>query len=176
MAIETKGTIVSNRKIRSVYFRVEIHCPAIVQQVKPGQFVMLRVAASPSPLLKRPFSVYRSYSVRDPDLRRRGNLVIIYKKVGRGTERMTELKRGEKVEMIGPLGNGFRLPSLPSSSRTQTPATLQSQSLASLPPHPPPEPPRPPAASLQPVRSLPQNSAIPVSRFDRCPWATTPPR
>lgn len=116
MAIETKGTIVSNRKIRSVYFRLEIHCPAIVQQIKPGQFVMLRVAASPSPLLKRPFSVYRSYSVRDPDRQRRGNLVIIYKKVGRGTGRMTELKRGEKVELIGPLGNGFRLPPLPSSS------------------------------------------------------------
>jgi dihydroorotate dehydrogenase electron transfer subunit len=115
MAIETKGTIVSNRNIQSVYFRLEIHCPAIAQPIKPGQFVMLRVTPGPSPLLKRPFSVYRRYSTRHPEAGRRGNLVIIYKKVGKGTERMTELKRGEEVELIGPLGNGFRLPPLPSS-------------------------------------------------------------
>jgi dihydroorotate dehydrogenase electron transfer subunit len=115
MAIETKGMIVSNRNIRSVYFRLELHCPPIAQAIKPGQFVMLRVTSSPSPLLKRPFSIYRRYSVRHPEVGRRGNLVIIYKKVGKGTERMTELKRGEKIELIGPLGNGFRLPPLPSS-------------------------------------------------------------
>ena len=116
MTIETKGRTVSNRKIRSVYFKLEIHCPAIAEQIKPGQFIMLRVTRHPSPLLKRPFSVYRSYSVRHPEPKHRGNLVILYKKVGKGTERMTELKKGESVELIGPLGNGFRLPPLPSSA------------------------------------------------------------
>jgi dihydroorotate dehydrogenase electron transfer subunit len=115
MAVETKGTIVSNRNIQADYFRLEIHCPPIAQPVKPGQFVMLRAAPGPSPLLKRPFSVYQRYSPRHPDPGRRGNLVIIYRRVGKGTERMTQLKRGEEVELIGPLGNGFRLPPLPSS-------------------------------------------------------------
>ena len=116
MTIETKGTTVSNRRIRSLYFKLEIHCPTIAEQIKPGQFIMLRVTRNTSPLLKRPFSVYRSYAVRHPETRRRGNVVILYKNVGKGTERMTELKSGENVELIGPLGNGFRLPPLPSSA------------------------------------------------------------
>jgi len=40
---------------------------------------------------------------------------MIYKQVGKGTQRMTEFKKGETVDLIGPLGNGFRLPPLPSS-------------------------------------------------------------
>ena len=46
---------------------------------------------------------------------RKDHLVIVYKKVGKGTEKMTEFKKGETIELIGPLGNGFRLPPLPSS-------------------------------------------------------------
>ena len=36
--------------------------------------------------------------------------------MGKGTQKMTELRRGQRVNMIGPLGNGFSLPPLPSST------------------------------------------------------------
>jgi len=42
-------------------------------------------------------------------------LFILYKKVGKGTQKMIEFKKGQKVSLIGPLGNGFSLPPLPSS-------------------------------------------------------------
>jgi len=116
MAIETEAIVVSNRKIQSVYFRLEIRCPPIVQRIEPGQFVMLRVAQTSSFLLRRPFSVYRTLSARHPGGSRKGRLVLIYKKVGKGTEKMTALKEGETVDVIGPLGNGFLLPPLPSSA------------------------------------------------------------
>jgi dihydroorotate dehydrogenase electron transfer subunit len=43
-------------------------------------------------------------------------LFILYKKVGKGTQKMTTLSKGQKVDLIGPLGNGFALPPLPSSA------------------------------------------------------------
>lgn len=93
-----------------------VYCPPIANQIKPGQFVMLKVSDNTSPLLRRPFSVYKSYPINHRDRKKRGHLFVVYKRVGRGTRRMITLKRGEKVSLIGPLGNGFTLPPLPSSA------------------------------------------------------------
>ena len=116
MPLQTDGIVVKNGGIRSIYFLLGIYCPAIANQIKPGQFVMLKVSDDNSPLLRRPFSVYKSYPVSHPEKRKRGYLFILYKKVGKGTRKMTTWKKGQKVNLIGPLGNGFTLPPLPSST------------------------------------------------------------
>jgi len=115
MPFQIEGTVVRNARVKSVYFILWIACPPIANQIKPGQFVMLRVSKDRTPLLRRPFSIYKSYPLNHPEKKKRGSLVIVYKRVGKGTQKMTALKRGEKVELIGPLGNGFTLPPLPSS-------------------------------------------------------------
>jgi dihydroorotate dehydrogenase electron transfer subunit len=114
MPLQTDGMVVRNRRIRSLYFMLGIYCPPIANQIKPGQFVMVKVSDNRSPLLRRPFSVYKSYPASHPEKRKRGYLFILYKKVGEGTRRMTTLSKGQKVDLIGPLGNGFTLPPLPS--------------------------------------------------------------
>jgi dihydroorotate dehydrogenase electron transfer subunit len=116
MPLQTDGTVVENRRIRSFYFTLGIYCPPIANRIKPGQFVMLKVSDDHSPLLRRPFSVYRSYPVSHPEKRKRGYLLILYKEVGKGTRKMTTLKKGQRVGLIGPLGNGFTLPPRPSSA------------------------------------------------------------
>jgi dihydroorotate dehydrogenase electron transfer subunit len=118
MPLQTEGTVVKNERIKSLYFTLEIYCPPIAHQIKPGQFVMLKVSDNNSPLLRRPFSVYKSYSDDHPEKRKRGYLFILYKKVGRGTQKMTTLRKGQKLDLIGPLGNGFTLPPLLSSAKT----------------------------------------------------------
>jgi dihydroorotate dehydrogenase electron transfer subunit len=77
---------------------------------------MLKVSDDTSPLLRRPFSVYKSYPASHPEKSKRGHLFILYKKVGKGTQRMTTFSKGQKVDLIGPLGNGFALPPLPFSA------------------------------------------------------------
>src|SRR3989304_10403058 len=77
---------------------------------------MLKTSENSSPLLRRPFSVYKSYHSDFPDKERRGRLSILYKKVGKGTAKMTEFKKGQAVDLIGPLGKGFTLPLLSSSA------------------------------------------------------------
>ena len=103
-------------RIKSLYFLLTIYCPSIANEIRAGQFIMLKVSDSDFPSLRRPFSVYKSYPMDHPEKKRRGRLLILYKKVGKGTQKMTEFKKGQKVDMIGPLGNGFSLPPLPSST------------------------------------------------------------
>jgi dihydroorotate dehydrogenase electron transfer subunit len=117
MPIQTKGIVAKNRKIKSLYFVIEIYCPSIVREMKPGKFIMIKISShSNYPFLRRPFSIYKSYPQRHPEKKKRGHLLILYKVVGKGTQMMTEFKKGQKVDMIGPLGNGFTLPPLPSSA------------------------------------------------------------
>jgi dihydroorotate dehydrogenase electron transfer subunit len=117
MPLQTEGIITKNERIKSLYSVLGIYCPPIANQIKPGQFVMLKVSENSSPILRRPFSVYKSYPDGHPEKRRKGCLFILYKKVGKGTQRMTTFKRGQKVNLIGPLGNGFSMPPRPSSAK-----------------------------------------------------------
>ena len=79
---------------------------------------MLKVSHNHSPFLRRPFSIYKSYPMDYPQKNNRGCLLILYKKVGKGTQKMAEFNKGRKVNIIGPLGNGFSFPPLPSSTNT----------------------------------------------------------
>ncbi|MBP5738979.1 MAG: dihydroorotate dehydrogenase electron transfer subunit [Abditibacteriota bacterium] len=67
-------------------------------EVKPGQFVNVRVSDNLDPVLRRPFSVH------DSDGR---TISILYMIVGRGTELMAEMTPGSTVSVAAPLGNGF---------------------------------------------------------------------
>lgn len=116
MALQTGGIVLKNERIKPLYFLLTIYCPSIANEIKAGQFIMLKVSDNASPLLRRPFSVYKSYPASHPEKKKRGRLLILYKRVGKGTQKMTGFKRGQKVDLIGPLGNGFSLPPLPSSA------------------------------------------------------------
>lgn len=70
----------------------------IARNVLPGQFVNLRVHDGLDPLLRRPFSVYRS----ENDV-----VEIIFNVVGRGTAILAGKKRGDVVNILGPLGVPF---------------------------------------------------------------------
>jgi dihydroorotate dehydrogenase electron transfer subunit len=74
---------------------------------------MFRVQRSLPPLLRRPFGIFRTgFLPADCDgLPPKEFVELVYKVVGRGTTIMAELHEGDKVEMLGPLGNGFDAPS-----------------------------------------------------------------
>lgn len=73
---------------------------------EPGQFVMLSpgaIGAAPrtDPLLPRPMAVYRATG---------DGIEILYKRSGRGTSLLSEARPGERVRVVGPLGQPFRPP------------------------------------------------------------------
>jgi len=71
--------------------------------IKPGQFVHIKINHSDI-FFRRAFSVY--------DINPRDNsFSILFKVYGRGTARLAEIGKGEKLNIMGPLGNSFTLPS-----------------------------------------------------------------
>ncbi|MEW5910346.1 MAG: dihydroorotate dehydrogenase electron transfer subunit [Thermodesulfobacteriota bacterium] len=108
MIFETT-TIHYNAEVRPAYYRMGVKCGEAFQNASPGQFVMLAAGDGYDPLLPRPFSIHR---VRMPEEKVEG-VEILYKKVGRGTSRMSLLKRGDPIRILGPLGNGFHIPERP---------------------------------------------------------------
>lgn len=82
------------------------------RNVRPGQFVHLRAAPAPvqttDPLLRRPLSVLRTGASRLNDLPA-AQYEILYDVVGRGTELLTHLRPGDLVDVLGPLGQPFKI-------------------------------------------------------------------
>jgi dihydroorotate dehydrogenase electron transfer subunit len=85
-------------------YRVRLHCPCVAAAILPGQFLMLRLPGTNDPLLGRPLALYDTY--QDGSGRPQG-VDIVYQAIGRMTRRLAALKVGDRLEMWGPLGNGF---------------------------------------------------------------------
>ena len=75
---------------------------------QPGQFVMVKPSGSLDPFLPRAYSILR---VRRLNGRRNGHVVeILYKVMGKGSTALSRLKPGDRVDLLGPLGNGYKVP------------------------------------------------------------------
>lgn len=92
--------VTAQRPMGGGYRWLELEAPDVAAAAMPGQFVHLRVPSLGDGALRRPFSICEAESDR---------LAILYKDVGRGTAAMTRLVAGDRVSLIGPLGQGFPL-------------------------------------------------------------------
>src|ERR1700735_1736761 len=95
---------VSHDWVNAEYKHLVVEASAKALTVTPGQFFNL---LCPSPdvgelFFRRPQSVYRVD-------RRRSRVEFLYKCVGRGTRGLATLEKGDDLNMVGPLGVGFRL-------------------------------------------------------------------
>lgn len=94
-------TILQNEEIAPDIFRMVFNIPEIALEASPGQFIHLKINNGfNDPLLRRPFSLFYADTIQ-------GNLTIVYQVVGRGSEILSTRKIGSKVDVLGPLGNGF---------------------------------------------------------------------
>jgi dihydroorotate dehydrogenase electron transfer subunit len=94
--------IVRQVEIVPAVFLLEVHAPEIASKCIPGHFVQLKAADGWEPLWRRPFSIHGVSKDRQ-------SIHLLYRVVGRGTNRMAALKSGDKVDLLGPLGNPFKL-------------------------------------------------------------------
>ena len=76
-----------------------LDAPEVSAAAAPGQFVMLRLPGRNDPFLPRPFSVF------DVD---GGALVLLIRVLGRTTRVLGDLPAGRMLNVVGPLGRGFR--------------------------------------------------------------------
>jgi len=107
MGSEGPAIVASNLLKHSVlslrHHLLTFRVPASFARPEPGQFIMLRPKEPGPMLLSRPMSVY-GYRDRNDG----GRLQVLFRTVGAGTLHIASLKAGAAVEILGPLGQGFR--------------------------------------------------------------------
>jgi dihydroorotate dehydrogenase electron transfer subunit len=104
--------ILENRPLTGGHCLLSLDAPRQASAVRPGQFAMVRILGRSDVLLRRPMSIFNVMAVSG----RRGKsrpgqapriMQFLYKAVGRGTRMIAELKKGDKVGLLAPLGHGF---------------------------------------------------------------------
>lgn len=95
--------VLSNVPVNTDYRLMHLEAPAaLLEACRPGQFFHLLCPALTrgGPVLRRPMSIYGADE---------GTLRFLYKVAGKGTATLATLAPGDRLEVVGPLGQGFRL-------------------------------------------------------------------
>lgn len=103
---QENAKVIWNKAVSKNTMHMGLDCREACRDVLPGQFVMVRTGSRVDPLLRRPFSVHQA-------IKEQGEIIgieLLYKVVGSSTERMAGMKEGDELDLVAPLGQGFRLP------------------------------------------------------------------
>ncbi len=76
-----------------------LHCPEVVERAVPGQFVHILVEGF---ALRRPISICQLS-------KEKGTLRIVFAIRGKGTKVLSDMREGDFMDMIAPLGHGFTI-------------------------------------------------------------------
>ena len=77
---------------------LRMRSPAVAARAEPGAFVHLR--CGPPLAMRRPMSVMRTEPAE-------GWFELLFKEVGAGTGLLARCERGDRLSVLGPIGNGF---------------------------------------------------------------------
>lgn len=104
MIKDVRATIISNKKINDDFRLMRLGSAHLAKHARPGQFVEILCASgakgAAEAFLRRPFGVHRIV---------RGGIEVLFEVVGKGTGVLSQMKPGNEVSVLGPLGNGFTI-------------------------------------------------------------------
>lgn len=98
-------TVNSNERLSGNYILMKLTSEERLPDMLPGQFAEIRVDGSPSTFLRRPISIHFVD-------RAANELWFLIQLVGDGTRKLAELKKGDNLNVMLPLGNSFSMPAL----------------------------------------------------------------
>ncbi len=96
----TNAPVVETIELENQIFLLKLYSPQISSIIRPGQFLNVRVSESYFPLLRRPFSVCDVEG---------DYFYLMFNVFGEGTRILAHKHKGELIDVLGPLGNGFKL-------------------------------------------------------------------
>lgn len=101
---EVRNLVVTdNTALNATNFLIRMSSSEPLPTLLPGQFVNIEIKDSSEIFLRRPFSIF------DVDYAH-NTFSIIVKILGRGSKKLTEVKKGDSLSIILPLGKGFTFP------------------------------------------------------------------
>lgn len=105
--IQVTGEVLSLRRV-GAYWQLSMVAPGIAERTRPGQFVALAVGGPQTPMvLRRSFAIYQvaEHGVFG------GTVDVVFSVAGKGTQWLADLRPRDRLDVVGPLGRPFRLPS-----------------------------------------------------------------
>ncbi len=98
--IQELATVTANNEPMPQAHLIWLEAPRITSQAQPGQFVMVRCGEKGEYQLRRPLSIHQ----------REGNkIALLFNVVGGGTQWLSQCQPGDRLDLLGPLGNGFTI-------------------------------------------------------------------
>jgi len=95
---QTLCAITSNVEVMPGIYLMWIEAPYVACSVQPGQFITVRCGDF---TLRRPLSIHRVSGGRE--------IALLFKVTGKGTLWLSQRQTGDRVDILGPLGNGFSI-------------------------------------------------------------------
>jgi dihydroorotate dehydrogenase electron transfer subunit len=108
---QTLCSVASNVEAMPGIHLMWIETPDIAVAAQPGQFITVQCGDF---TLRRPFSVHQSSPLMGEDSGE-GEIALLFKIAGKGTLWLSQRQKGERLDILGPLGKGFSIP--PTKSR-----------------------------------------------------------
>lgn len=96
-----RAVVLSQEQIASQIFSMWLETEQIARAAKPGQFLSIYCGDS-GRILPRPISICEADAGR-------GAVRIVYRTAGAGTAEFSRCRAGDRLDIMGPLGNGFPL-------------------------------------------------------------------
>jgi dihydroorotate dehydrogenase electron transfer subunit len=94
---QVSATVISNTELMPGYQLLCADAPEIAATSQPGQFITVRCGDELT--LRRPFSIHK--------ITRSSQVYLLFKVIGKGTTWLSLRRKGEKLDILGPLGRGF---------------------------------------------------------------------
>lgn len=99
--VKERAVIVSQKCIGTDIYDMVLSFPRGAKEAKPGQFIAM-YCEDGTKLLPRPISICGIDAEK-------GTLRVVYRIAGAGTRLFSEMREGDSLEVLGPLGNGFTM-------------------------------------------------------------------
>jgi dihydroorotate dehydrogenase electron transfer subunit len=99
MINQLTSAVLSNKEVLPGIHLVVIDSPQMSKAARPGQFIMVQCGKELT--LRRPLSIHR--------VTKSGQISFLFSKVGKGTAWLTHCQKGDKLDLLGPMGNGFSI-------------------------------------------------------------------
>jgi dihydroorotate dehydrogenase electron transfer subunit len=94
--------VVENKILGDKYFLLTLHSIEPLPEILPGQFVQVEILEAKNTFLRRPLSVH------DVDYNN-NTLKLLVQILGDGTKKLSQIQKGENLNLLYPLGNSFSI-------------------------------------------------------------------
>ena len=99
MGKKVLAELINKEELNKDIYKFSVRSKEIADLAKPGQFLDIKVSDKGEPFLRRPISIHNVD-------KENGIVEFIFMVVGKGTKILAGRNVGEKLDILGPLGNG----------------------------------------------------------------------